>query len=88
MSDYSIVILICSAALSHIDCQPNTALDVVRGPRVNNGVMCSLDAQTMIARTNLVRGDNSQYMKVICAPSRTADQWEIEKAERKAALSP
>jgi hypothetical protein len=36
MPDCSIVILICSTALSHSDCQPDTALDVVRGPQVNN----------------------------------------------------
>src|SRR5580658_7432736 len=45
MPDYSIVILICSTALSHSDCQPDTALDVVRGPQVNNPVLCALDAQ-------------------------------------------
>jgi hypothetical protein len=50
MPDYSIVILICSTALSHSDCQPDTALDAVRGPQVNNPVMCALDAQTMLAR--------------------------------------
>jgi hypothetical protein len=85
MSGYSIIILICSTALSHSDCQPNTALDVVRGPQVDNVVMCSLNAQTMIARTDLVRGD-AQYMKVICAPSESAAQWEAEKARREAAL--
>jgi hypothetical protein len=31
MAGYSIMILICSTALSHSDCQANTALDVVRG---------------------------------------------------------
>ena len=56
MSGYSLVILICSIALSHADCQPKTATDVVRGPPVDNPVMCGLNAQTMIARTDLVRG--------------------------------
>jgi hypothetical protein len=45
MSAYSIVILICSASLSHANCDYNTALDVVRGPPVDNPVMCALNAQ-------------------------------------------
>jgi hypothetical protein len=54
MSGYSILILICSTALSHSDCRAMTALDVVRGPTVDNAIMCALNAQTMIARTDLV----------------------------------
>ena len=88
MSAYSIVILICSTALSHTDCRPDTALDVVRGPSVDNIVMCSLNAQTVIARTDLLRGDNSQYMKAICAPSKSADQWKGEIEARKSAANP
>jgi hypothetical protein len=68
MLDYSIVILICSAALSQLDCQPKTALDVVRGPQADNAVMCSLYTQTMMARTDLVQGD--EYMKVVCPPRK------------------
>jgi hypothetical protein len=83
MSSYSIVILICSAALSHSDCQPETALDLVRGPQVENGVMCSLNAQTMMARTNLLQADGSQYMKVICAPTKNFDRWRAEIHARK-----
>jgi hypothetical protein len=88
MPDYSIVILICSSALSHSDCQPNTALDVVRGPQVNNPVMCALDAQTMLARTDLVQAGEAQYVKVVCTRSRNADQWKAEIEARKAAANP
>jgi hypothetical protein len=56
MSSYSVVILICSIGLPHADCRPETALDVVRGPEVDNPVMCALSAQTMMARTDLVQG--------------------------------
>ena len=85
MSGYSIVILICSTALSHSDCQPDSALDVVRGPQVDNAVMCALNAQTMMARTDLVQADGAQYMKVVCTPSKTVDQWRAEVEARKAA---
>ena len=86
MSGYSILILICSTALSHSDCQAKTALDVVRGPSVDNSIMCALNAQTMIARTDLVQGDGAQYMKVVCTPSKNADEWMAEVEARKAAL--
>jgi hypothetical protein len=86
MSGYSIVILICSTVLSHSDCQPKTATDIVRGPEVDNAIMCGLNAQTMIARTDLVRADGTQYMKVVCTPSKNADQWMAEVEAREAAL--
>lgn len=85
MSGYSIIILICSTALSHSDCQSKTASDVVRGPQVDNPVMCSLNAQMMMARTDLVRGDKV-YMKVMCAPTKNAEEWKAEIDARKAAL--
>src|SRR5450432_3576050 len=47
---YSILVLVCSTALSHADCQAKTAVDVVRGPTVDNPMMCGVNAQTMIAR--------------------------------------
>jgi len=85
MGTYSIIILICSTALSHTECQPETANDVVRGPQVDNSVMCGLNAQMMMARTDLVQG-GKVYMKVMCAPTKNADQWQAEVAARKAAL--
>ena len=70
----------------HSDCQAKTAVDVVRGPTVDNAIMCALNAQAMIARTDLVQGDGSEYMKVVCTPSRNADEWVAEVEARKAAL--
>ncbi len=85
MSGYSIIVLICSIALSHAECQPKTANDVVRGPQVDNPVMCSLNAQMMMARTDLAQGGNV-YMKVMCAPTKNAEEWRAELDLRKAAL--
>jgi hypothetical protein len=48
---YSIIVLICSTALSRADCQAKTAVDVARGPTIDNPMMCAFNAQTMIART-------------------------------------
>jgi hypothetical protein len=83
---YSILILVCSTALSHADCQAKTALDVARGPTVDNPMMCAFNAQTMIARTDLVQSDGSEYMKVVCTRSKNAEQWVAEIEARKAAV--
>jgi hypothetical protein len=88
MPGYSIVILICSVSLSHSDCQLNTAFDVVRGPRVDNLVMCGLNAQTMIARTELLQADGLQYAKVICSPIKNANEWTAEILSRKSGGRP
>jgi hypothetical protein len=85
MSGYTVVILICSIALSHSDCQPGTALDVVRGPQVDNAITCAMNSQTMMARTDLVQGGHDQYMKVVCAPTKTSEQWRAEIEARKSA---
>jgi len=85
MGGYSILVLVCSATLSHSECQPKTASDVVRGPQVDNVVMCALNAQTMLARTGLVKGAHD-YMKVMCVPTESAQEWTAEIETRKAAL--
>ncbi len=83
---YSIIVLICSTALSHADCQARTAVDVVRGPTVDNAMMCAFNAQTMIARTVLVQPDGTEYVKVVCPRTKNAEQWMAEISARKAAI--
>jgi hypothetical protein len=83
---YSIIVLICSTALSHADCQAKTAVDVVRGPTVDNLMMCAFNAQTMIARTDLVQTNGTEYVKVACTRRQNAEQWMAEISARKAAI--
>jgi hypothetical protein len=83
---YSIIVLICSTALSHADCQAKTAVDVVRGPTVDNPMMCALNAQTMIARTDLVQTNGTEYVKVVCTRKQNAEEWVAEISARKAAI--
>src|ERR1700722_20312211 len=85
---YSILVLYCTPSLSRAECQGKTALVVVRGPTVDNPMMCALNAQTMIARTDLVQGDGSEYIKVVCTRSKNAEEWVAEIEARKAALQP
>jgi hypothetical protein len=37
-------------------------------------------------KTTTPNDDGSEYMKVVCTPSRTADEWVTEIEARKAAL--
>ncbi len=83
---YTILILICSTMLSAADCQSKTAFDVVRGPTVDNPMMCGFDAQAMIARTDLVQADGTEYVKVVCTRAKNAEQWVAEIEARKAAI--
>jgi hypothetical protein len=85
-SMYSILVLICSATLSQADCQAKTAVDVVRGPTVDNPMMCALNAQTMIARTDLVQNNGAEYMKVVCTRAKNAEEWVAEVNARKSAV--
>ena len=83
---YSIIVLICSTALSHADCQAKTAVDVIRGPTVDNPMMCGMNAQIMIAQTDLVQNDGTEYVKVVCARTKNADDWVAQIKARKSAI--
>jgi len=83
---YSILVLICSTALSHADCQAQTAVDVVRGPTVDSPMMCGFNAQAMIAGTDLVQNDGTEYVKVMCTRAQNAEQWVAEVKARKSAI--
>lgn len=54
------------------------------GGRKSNDVR--IYAQAMIARTDLVRADGTEYIKVVCTRSKNADEWTAEVEARKAAL--
>ncbi|PSH62427.1 hypothetical protein CU103_18935 [Phyllobacterium sophorae] len=67
-----VVILICSANLSQVDCQTNTALDVIIGPQVSNAMMCGLQGQAYVANTAIVGRSSNEYVKIRCSPSKAA----------------
>ena len=58
----------------------------MRGPIVDNPMMCGFDAQAMIARTDLVQTDGTEYVKVVCTRAKNAEQWVAEIEARKAAI--
>lgn len=66
MAAFTILILVCSVALSRADCHPKTAVDVVRGPTVKSEIMCGLFGQTQLASTALAPKPGSEYTKIMC----------------------
>jgi len=66
---FTVVILICSMALERSACQPNTAIDVVQGPKVENEHMCAFFGQTTIAGTAVAPRPGEEYTKIICSRS-------------------
>lgn len=66
-----ILILICSTNLSPADCQMETALDVIHGPKAASITGCGLEAQALLARTTLLRGPD-EYAKIKCRPPARA----------------
>jgi hypothetical protein len=75
---FSILILVCSLAVSHADCQPDTAISTTAGPPVQNEMMCGLRGQTTIATTQ-VAPRPGEYLKLVC--SRSGPQREHAAAD-------
>lgn len=71
MTPFTILILVCSMALDHAACQPETARASVQGPQVANEVQCGFIGQTTIASTAAeVRPDpGKEYLKIVCTHS-------------------
>ncbi len=66
MTPFTILILVCSMALDHAACQPDTAVDVVRGPNVANEIECGKIGQTTIAATAVAPRPGIEYLKIVC----------------------
>jgi hypothetical protein len=67
-----IVVLVCSAALSPADCQPETALSVISAHETSSPIACGMQAQALMARTTLGGKAPSEYLKIRCEPLRPA----------------
>jgi hypothetical protein len=66
-----VLILICSTNISPADCQTETALDIVHGPKIASIMGCGLEAQALLAKTTLLRSPN-EYAKINCRPRERA----------------
>lgn len=63
---YSVMILVCSLNISPSDCRPETAIDVVLGPRAASQAQCGFLGQATIARTTLAPREGEEYLKIVC----------------------
>jgi hypothetical protein len=71
---FSVLILVCSLALDHAACQPDTAISVVQGPKVENQMMCGLMGQSTIATTAVAPRPGEEYLKIVCKRSESPSE--------------
>jgi hypothetical protein len=74
MSAFSTIILVCSINLSHGDCRPDTAIDVIRGAGADSVMMCAMTGQTTLAATALAPVEGEEYTKIMCVSNERADK--------------
>jgi len=65
---FSVLILVCAAALARQECRIETARAVIQGPDANNEVMCAFHGQAYLAGTQIGRDlrPGQEYVKVLC----------------------
>lgn len=73
MSAFSTIILVCSINLSHGDCRPDTAIDVIRAGGADSLMMCAMRGQITLASTSLAPAEGEEYTKIMCVPGERAD---------------
>ena len=69
MTPFTILILVCSMALDHAACQPQTAIDVIHGPKVANENESGKIGQTTLAGNGaaLAPRPGLEYLKIMCS---------------------
>lgn len=63
-----ILILVCSTNLSSVECQADTALDVINGPQVASVWACGLQGQSLLAQTATLGRAHGDFVKIVCSP--------------------
>ena len=62
---FKVTLLICAICVEPPDCQEDTALHVLIGPRCQNEVTCAMQAQAYLASTELGRSlEDDRYLKI------------------------
>ena len=73
MSAFSTIILVCSINLSHGDCRPDTAIDVIRAGGADSLMACAMRGQMTLASTSLAPAEGQEYTKIMCVSTERAD---------------
>ena len=70
-----IIALICSTALSHAECQPVNARDVIVVGKIGNGlpIACAVEGQQDLGKIAAMKGEN-EFFKIMCARHGTVGQ--------------
>jgi hypothetical protein len=61
-----VMILVCSTSLSAVECQVDTAHDVISGPQVASVAQCGLQGQSLLAQTATLGRSPDDFVKVVC----------------------
>ncbi len=63
---FKMLLLICATGLSPVDCQTETAIDVIQGPTTASAAACAFQGQAQLADTALPIRPGETYLKVRC----------------------
>ena len=68
------ILLICSTALPRAECQPDTALDPIIGPKATTARLCGFQSQAFLARTAFAEAlAKETYLKIQCKRAHASD---------------
>lgn len=81
MPTFTILILVCALNVSHADCRPETAVATIRGPQVNNELMCGFLGQATLAGTAVAPREGLEYLKISCLRAKATAAEETHEAE-------
>ena len=67
MEMIKVVVLVCATSTPRAECQPDTALDIIKAPDASTMGLCSLQAQAFLAQTAVARDlASDNYLKIQC----------------------
>jgi len=71
MTPFTVLILVCSMALDHAACQPDTATDKIIAGKVSSEIQCGVVGQAALAANGaaLAPRPGLEYVKIVCRPS-------------------
>lgn len=73
MAVIDIIALICSTALSHAECQPVNARDVIVVGKTSLPIACAVEGQQDLGKIAAMKGEN-EFFKIMCARHGTVGQ--------------
>lgn len=70
MNSFIVVVFVCASGIGQSECNADTALDVIRGPKVSSEITCGLHGQATIASLARPLDTEHEYMKITCQRAR------------------